>query len=162
MGTLGMLYPGRVLLGVGTGEAMNEVPLGVDWPEQKVRFQKLKEAVLLMSTLWAEDRVSFEGAHFTTDRATVYDKPEGGVPLYVAASGPAAARLAGRYADGFITTSGKPRELYADKLLPAVREGIEKEGRDPGDVELTIEMKVSFDTDLERARQDTRHWARSP
>src|SRR6476469_5459252 len=60
MGTLGVLFPGRVMLGVGTGEAMNEVPLGVDWPEQKVRFQRLKEAVLLMQQLWREDRVNFD------------------------------------------------------------------------------------------------------
>lgn len=158
MGTLGCLYPGRVFLGVGTGEAMNEVPLGVDWPEQKVRFQMLKEACLLMRRLWTEERVSFEGAHFNTDKATVYDRPAEGVPLYIAASGPAAARLAGRIGDGFITTSGKAPELYTDKLLPAVREGIEKERRSPADVELTIEMKVSFDSDMDRAMQDTRHW----
>lgn len=158
MGTLGCLYPGRVFLGVGTGEAMNETPLGVHWPEQKVRFQMLKEAVLLMRRLWSEQRVSFEGEHFQTENATVYDRPDGGVPLYIAASGPAAARLAGRLADGFITTSGKDRALYTEKLLPAVREGAEKQGRALAELELTIEMKVSFDTDLRRAREDTRHW----
>lgn len=158
MGTLGCLYPGRVFLGVGTGEAMNEVPLGVHWPEQKVRFQMLKEACLLMRELWSGERVTFGGEHFQTENATVYDRPDGGVPLYIAASGPAAARLAGRIGDGFITTSGKARELYTDKLLPAVREGIEKEGREASEVELTLEVKVSFDTDSERALQDTRHW----
>ncbi len=158
MATLGCLYPGRVMLGVGTGEAMNEVPLGIEWPEQKVRFQMLKESVLLMQQLWREDRVSFEGTHFRTDKATIYDRPEDGIPLYIAASGPAAARLAGRVADGFICTSGKGLELYADTLLPAVREGAEKENRSPDVIELTIEMKVSFDPDPERALQDTRHW----
>jgi len=158
MGTLGVMYPGRVFLGVGTGESMNEVPLGVEWPEQKVRFERLKEAVLLMSTLWSEDRVTFEGVHFRTDRATIYDRPEGGVPLYIAASGPAAARLAGRYANGFITTSGKGMGLYAETLLPAVREGAEKEQRNFADLDLMIEMKVSFDDDHSRALDDTRHW----
>jgi coenzyme F420-dependent glucose-6-phosphate dehydrogenase len=158
MGTLGCLYPKRVFLGVGTGEAMNEVPLGVDWPDQKVRFQRLKEAALLMKELWSDARVTFEGAQFQTLNATVYDRPEGGVPLYIAASGPAAARLAGRMADGFITTSGKDPALYAEKLLPAVREGAEKAGRSLDEIELTLEVKVSFDVDLERARQDTRYW----
>ena len=158
MATLGVLYPGRVFLGVGTGEAMNETPLGVDWPEQKERFQRLKEASLLMKQLWTDERVSFEGNHFQTDNATVYDRPDEGVPLYIAASGPAAARLAGRIADGFITTSGKAPELYSEKLIPAVREGAEREGRSLSDIELTIEMKVSFDTDHERALQDTRNW----
>ena len=159
MGTLGVMYPERVFLGVGTGESMNEVPLGVEWPDQKVRFQKLKEAVLLMSTLWAEQRVTFEGAYFRTHKATIYDRPEGGVPLYIAGSGPSAARLAGRYADGFITTSGKALELYADRLLPAVREGAAAQQRDIADLDLMIEMKVSFDEDRQRALHDTREWS---
>jgi coenzyme F420-dependent glucose-6-phosphate dehydrogenase len=158
MATLGVLYPGRVFLGVGTGEAMNETPLGVDWPDQKERFQRLKEASQLMKLLWTEERVNYDGNYFKTENATVYDRPPGGVPLYIAASGPAAARLAGRIADGFITTSGKARELYAEKLLPAVREGAEKEGRSMDEIELTIEMKVSFDHDRERAMEDTRNW----
>jgi coenzyme F420-dependent glucose-6-phosphate dehydrogenase len=158
MATLGVLFPGRVMLGIGTGEAMNEVPLGVEWPEQKVRFQKLKEAALLMQQLWREDRVNFEGEHFHTENATVYDRPADGVPLYVAASGPAAARLAGRLADGFICTSGKGTELYVEKLLPAVREGAEKAGRPADALDLMIEMKVSYDHDRARAFEDTRHW----
>jgi coenzyme F420-dependent glucose-6-phosphate dehydrogenase len=158
MATLGCLYPERVFLGIGTGEAMNETPLGVEWPEQKERFQRLKEAALLMKELWTDERVSFEGNYFHTDNATIYDRPPGGVPLYIAASGPAAARLAGRLADGFITTSGKAPELYAEKLIPAVREGAEKEGRSMSEIELTIEMKVSFDSDRQRAMEDTRNW----
>jgi coenzyme F420-dependent glucose-6-phosphate dehydrogenase len=158
MATLGCLYPERVFLGVGTGEAMNETPLGVEWPDQKERFQRLKEASQLMKLLWTEERVTYQGNYFQTDNATVYDRPPGGVPLYIAASGPAAARLAGRIADGFITTSGKAPELYAERLLPAVREGAEKEGRSLSEIELTIEMKVSFDTDHARAMEDTRHW----
>jgi coenzyme F420-dependent glucose-6-phosphate dehydrogenase len=59
-----------------------------------------------MRRLWSEDRASFQGEHFRLDRATIYDKLDGGVSLYVAASGPAAAWLAGRIADGFITASG--------------------------------------------------------
>jgi coenzyme F420-dependent glucose-6-phosphate dehydrogenase len=158
MATLGCLDPGRMFLGVGTGEAMNETPVGVEWPDQKERFQRLKEAVILMKLLWTEERVNFDGEYFHTENATIYDRPEGGVPLYIAASGPAAARLAGRLADGFITTSGKAPELYAEKLIPAVREGAEKEGRSMDEIELTIEMKVSYDPDLERAMEDTRNW----
>jgi coenzyme F420-dependent glucose-6-phosphate dehydrogenase len=158
MATLGCLYPERVFLGVGTGEAMNETPLGVEWPDQKERFQRLKEASQLMKLLWTEERVTYEGNYFHTDNATLYDRPPGGVPLYIAASGPAAARLAGRIADGFITTSGKAPDLYAERLIPAVREGAEKEGRSLSEIELTIEMKVSFDTDHGRAMEDTRHW----
>jgi coenzyme F420-dependent glucose-6-phosphate dehydrogenase len=159
MATLGCLYPGRVWVGVGTGESMNEVPLGIEWPEQKERFARLKEACELMQRLWTEDRVTFDGAYYHTHNATVYDRPARPIGLYIAASGPAAARLAGRIADGFICTSGKGMELYSETLLPAVREGAEKEGRRPDEIELTIEMKVSFDKDRQRALNDTRHWA---
>ena len=81
------------------------------------------------------------------------------MPVYIAASGPAAARLAGRLADGFICTSGKGAELYTDTLLPALAEGAEKAGRDASTMDRMIEMKVSFDTDLGRAMEDTKEWS---
>ena len=157
--TLGCLFPGRVVLGVGSGESLNEVALGLAWPDGKERFARLKEAVTLMKRLWAEERVSFEGTFYSTDRATIYDRPATPVPLYIGASGPAATRLAGRVADGFITTSGKAAALYRDTLLPALADGAGRVGRQLSDLDLMIEMKVSFDTDGMRALQDTRHWA---
>jgi coenzyme F420-dependent glucose-6-phosphate dehydrogenase len=156
--TLGCLAPGRVILGVGSGESLNEVPLGTRWPDGKERFARLKEAVALIRQLWAADRVTFEGTYYRTELATIYDKPERPVPIYIGASGPAATRLAGRVADGFITTSGKGHDLYTGTLLPAVREGAEKADRKLADIDLMIEVKVSFDADLERARHDTRYW----
>jgi coenzyme F420-dependent glucose-6-phosphate dehydrogenase len=160
MGTLACLAPGRVFLGVGTGESLNETPsIGVEWPEFKERFARLKEAVELMGRLWTEDRVTYHGEYYRTENATIYDKPDEPVPMYVAGSGAVAARFAGRVADGFICTSGKKPELYSETLLPAVEDGIAKAGRNANDVELMIEMKVSFDTDADRALQNTRHWA---
>jgi coenzyme F420-dependent glucose-6-phosphate dehydrogenase len=103
--------------------------------------------------------VDFRGDFYRTNHATLYDRPERPVPIYVAGSGPAAARLAGRIGDGFIATSGKEPELYAEQLLPAVAEGLEREGRHSDEVELMIEMKVSFDTDRARALEDTKVWA---
>jgi coenzyme F420-dependent glucose-6-phosphate dehydrogenase len=157
--TLGCLAPGRIALGVGTGESLNEVVVGEAWPEQKERFHRLKESVELMRRLFREELVSYEGEYYRTHNATLYDRPSEPVPIYIAASGPAAARLAGRVAEGFIATSGKGEELYTGELLPAVREGIEKAGRADADVERMIEMKVSFDTDRERAMAETRIWA---
>jgi len=156
--TLGCLAPGRVVLGVGSGESLNEVPLGIAWPDGKERFARLKESVQLIKQLWTEDRVSFDGQFYRTENATIYDKPETPVPIYIGASGPAATRLAGRVADGFITTSGKGHDLYTGTLLPAVREGAEKAGRKLDEVDLMIEVKVSFDDDPDRARNDTRYW----
>ena len=160
MGTLGAMYPGRVMLGVGTGESLNEVPsIGCEWPAFRERFRRLKESIELMRKLWTEERVTYEGEYFRTENATIYDRPDTPIPLYVAASGAVASRLAGRVADGFICTSGKKPELYSETLLPAVREGMSKAVRAQGSVELMIEMKVSFDTDRHRAMEDTRHWA---
>ena len=160
IGSLGSLYPGRVLLGVGTGKSLNEVPAtGMAWPPFKERFARLREAIELMRRLGREERVSFEGEYYRTERATIYDRPEVPVPIYVAASGALAARLAGRLGDGFICTSGKAKELYTETLLPAVAEGLAKAGRDAGSIEYMIEMKVSFDPDRRRALEDTRHWA---
>jgi coenzyme F420-dependent glucose-6-phosphate dehydrogenase len=156
--TLGCLAPGRVILGVGSGESLNEVPLGIEWPDGKERFARLKESVELIKKLWTEDRVTFDGTYYRTQAATIYDKPEQPVPIYIAASGPAATRLAGRVADGFITTSGKGHDLYTETLLPAVREGAEKADRKVDDIDLMIEVKVSFDEDHERARRDTHYW----
>ncbi len=159
MGTLASMFPGRIWLGVGTGESMNEGPLDTQWPDTKERFARLKEAVTIIQTLLANDRVSYDGAYYRTRNATIYDRPATPVPIYIAAAGASAARLAGRVAAGLICTSGKGMELYAETLLPAVVEGARAAGRDPAELELTIEMKVSFDSDLDRARDDTRNWA---
>ncbi|MBV9248671.1 MAG: glucose-6-phosphate dehydrogenase (coenzyme-F420) [Acetobacteraceae bacterium] len=159
-GTLGAMFPGRVILGVGTGEGLNEVPsTGMKWPEMKERFARLREALTLIRKLWAEERVTFEGQYYRTESATVYDKPAQPVPIYVAAAGPMIAKYAGRAADGFICTSGKKWDLYTDVLLPNVDEGIKASGRPKPSYDRMIEMKVSFDADRGRALQDTRHWA---
>ena len=149
--TLGCLFPGRVALGMGTGESMNEAPLGIEWPDGKERFARFREAIALIKELWAGERVSFEGQYYNTENATIYDVPEQPVPLYLAGSGPAATRYAGRVGDGYITTSGKAPELYTETLLPAIREGAEKAGREITDLDMMIEVKVSFDHDRDAA-----------
>ncbi len=159
-GTLGDMFPGRVILGIGTGEALNEVPsTGQPWPEFKERFARMREAVTLIRTLWREERVSFAGQYYHTDKATIYDRPDTEVPIYVAAAGALVAKYAGRSGDGFICTSGKKPELYTETLLPKVAEGIAAAGPRPQPYDHMIEVKVSFDTDRERALADTRHWA---
>ncbi|MEN2738840.1 glucose-6-phosphate dehydrogenase (coenzyme-F420) [Microbacterium sp. X-17] len=158
-GTLGVMYPGRMILGVGTGEALNEVTLGLEWPDPPERFQRLKEALTLIEKLWAEERVTFDGTYYTVRDATIYDRPETPVPVYIGAAGPAATRLAGRIASGFITTSGKDPKLYTDTLLPALHEGLEKAGRPADAIDTLMEVKVSFHPDRETALEKTRFWA---
>jgi coenzyme F420-dependent glucose-6-phosphate dehydrogenase len=157
--TLGCLYPGRLILGLGTGEAMNETPVtGGEWPPAKERRQRLAEAIELIRELWSGERVSFRGEYYRTDRATIYDKPVEPVPIHVAASGPLAAKLAGRAGDGFICTSGKQEDLYRD-LLAAVADGAGAAGRDPSALERMIEIKVSYDRDPEYALEACHWWA---
>lgn len=157
--TLACLSPGRVFLGAGTGEAMNETPTtGRDWPSAKERRSRLAEAIDLMRTLWREDRVTFEGDYYRTELATVYDRPEEPIPIYMAASGPLAAKLAGRIGDGFICTSGKRPDLY-EELLAAVEDGARSAGRDRDAIVRMIEIKVSYDHDVEYARDACRWWA---
>jgi coenzyme F420-dependent glucose-6-phosphate dehydrogenase len=159
-GTLGAMFPGRVVLGVGTGESLNEVPAtGMPWPEFKERFARLREAVTLIRKLWSEERVSFEGQYYRTENATIYDRPATMVPIYVAAAGALVAKYAGRAGDGFICTSGKGLELYNETLLPKLAEGLADAPPKALEFDRMIEVKVSFDNDLDRAMQDTRHWA---
>jgi coenzyme F420-dependent glucose-6-phosphate dehydrogenase len=157
--TLGALYEGRVFLGVGTGEAMNETPVTGDvWPSGRDRRRRLAESIALIRALWEGERVDFEGEYYKVSRATVYDKPEQPVPIYVAASGPLAAALAGRAGDGFICTSGKRPELYQE-LLDKVREGAEKAGKAYDAIGKMIEIKVSYDSDREAAEHACEWWA---
>jgi coenzyme F420-dependent glucose-6-phosphate dehydrogenase len=158
--TLGCLFPGRIILGIGTGESLNEVPAtGQPWPEFKERFARLRESVVLMRKLWSEEHVTFEGEYYKTVDATIYDRPTEPIPIYVAAGGPVVAKYVGRASAGFICTSGKGTELYKDKLIPAVKEGMELAKKPAGSVDHMIEMKVSFDTDLARAKEATRFWS---
>jgi len=90
--TLGTMYPGRIVLGIGTGEAMNETPVtGIEWPDSRERFRRMSEATKLIRRLWTEDFVEHDGEYYHVHGATVYDRPEQQVPIYVAATGEVAA-----------------------------------------------------------------------
>jgi len=157
--TLACLNPGRMFLGIGGGEAMNEKPaLGIEWPRFAERSGRLAESVELTRRLWTEERVSFEGEYYRTVRATIYDRPPEPVPIYLAASGPKAAKLAGRVGDGFICTSGKGMDLY-EQLLGALEEGAREGGRDPAAIDRMVEIKVSYDSDLGYASTSCEWWA---
>lgn len=157
--TLGALFPKRVVLGIGTGESLNEVPSsGLVWPAQKERTARFKEAVDLIQRLWTEERLSFHGQFYHTENATIYDRPAIPVPIYIAGAGPIMAKFAGEKGQGFICTSGKQWALYADTLIPNLNVGIGKAGKSHESIDRLIEIKVSFDTDAERAMNDTRFW----
>jgi coenzyme F420-dependent glucose-6-phosphate dehydrogenase len=158
--TLGCLFPGRVVLGVGTGEAMNETAItGADWPSYGQRLARLDEAIRLIRRLWTGERTTFDGKHFRTVDATLYDVPDEPVPVYVAAGGPKSAEFAGRVGDGIICTSGKGMSLYTDDLLPAAARGLEQSGDPKRPFGRTIEVKLSYDRDPQSALENTRFWA---
>jgi coenzyme F420-dependent glucose-6-phosphate dehydrogenase len=163
--TLGCLYPDRVFLGVGTGEALNEIATGFrgagtqSWPDFRERFARLREAVQLMRGLWSGERATFEREYYSTHDASIYDAPVEGVPVYIAAGGPVVAKYAGRAGDGFICTSGKGRELYVDQLIPAVKEGSTAADRDFSSIDRMIEIKLSYEENLDTALDNTRFWS---
>jgi G6PDH family F420-dependent oxidoreductase len=103
--TCATLLDGKFTLGVGSGEALNEHILGDVWPHADVRLEMLEEAVEVIRALWSGDVVSHHGRHYTVDTARIYTLPDEPPPIYMSAFGPKALELAGRVADGFITTS---------------------------------------------------------
>ena len=156
--TLGYMYPGRIFLGIGTGEAMNEVPVGYSWPGFKERTQRLEEAIQIMKTLWTQDWVTFKGRYYHLKRANLYTKPERPIPLYVAASGPTIARLAGKYGDGFLTLPF-PESHYREVLFPALEDGAKEADRDPSRIDKATEVYVSYAENHDEALASVRCWA---
>ncbi|HZC72568.1 MAG TPA: TIGR03557 family F420-dependent LLM class oxidoreductase [Jatrophihabitans sp.] len=103
--TSAVMTGGRFILGVGSGEALNEHVIGARWPDANVRLDMLEEAVEVMRTLWKGEYVDHHGEYYTVENARIYTLPDGPIPIYVSAFGPKAADVAGRIGDGFVTTS---------------------------------------------------------
>jgi len=103
--TVACMTEGRFFLGVGTGEQLNEHVFGDRWPAPDERLDMLEEAVELMRLLWKGEDTTHRGAHYTVDRAQIFDVPDSGIDVYVAAAQTKAAELAGRIGDGLISTS---------------------------------------------------------
>jgi len=142
--TLAVMYPDRILLGLGAGEALNESPLGYTWPSPKQRVEMLEEAMIVMKKLWNEDFVSFQGKYYTLKKAKLYTKPSKPIKTYVATGGHRIAELAGKYADGLLLSSLTELE-QSRKLLRTFENSAKKAGRDPTSLEKVVEIQVSFD-----------------
>lgn len=136
--SLGVLYPGRVALGVGTGEALNEASAGGGWGPYRERAERLVEAIRLIRRLWTEDWVDFEGQYYRVQNARLYDRPDSPVPVYVAASGPRSARIAGREGDGWITDRATACER--PDVRQAFVEGARDASKDPDALERIVEL----------------------
>lgn len=153
--SLDVLYPGRIGLGVGSGEAMNEVPLGFDWPKAGERLARTEEAIQIVEKLWSGDFVNFNGKYYHIRNAKLYTPPQTKVPLYMATAGKQSAKIAGRQSDGIITflKPGNVKEIFSlfDKAA-------QESGKDPSKLPKIAEYKVSFSEDYDRAFESTKFW----
>lgn len=155
--TLGEMHDERIVLGLSTGEAMNELPLGFDWPAYPARRERLEESLEIVRQLWdAETFVTYDGDHYQLQEAHLYTKPAVSPEIHVAANGPSTAALAGRYCEGFITVLSD-RE-FREKLEPTVRRHAAEADRDPEAIETTLLVIASYDPDYEQAYEATRPW----
>jgi coenzyme F420-dependent glucose-6-phosphate dehydrogenase len=170
--SLDVLYPNRIGLGIGTGEAMNEVPLGFDWPSPKTRLHRTIDAIQIIKKLWqvdvkekrlndhyndnpAYDFANHVGRYFQIKNAKLYTPPVSRIPLYMAASGKRAAEVAGRYTDGIITNI-KPEE--STEILQSFDNGALQEGKDATSLEKITKPKVSYSDDYEKALRSAEFW----
>jgi coenzyme F420-dependent glucose-6-phosphate dehydrogenase len=127
--TLGAMYPGRILLGVGNGEAMNEKRFMSHWPKWTERMERLTEALDFIRRLWTEeDFFDFRGKYFVMDKAFLYVKPKKPIPIYFSAIGEKAAFYAGRYGDHLITVN--TQEKCRDVIFPQFEKGAQAAGKD--------------------------------
>ncbi|QLC34720.1 TIGR03557 family F420-dependent LLM class oxidoreductase (plasmid) [Halarchaeum sp. CBA1220] len=159
LATLCELYPERVFLGLGTGEALNERPLGYERPEYGERARRTAEAIRVVRALFEGSFVDFDGEFWELDGANLYTGPEEAPPIHVAGSGPTSARLAGDLGDGYVTVYEDPERVESE-LFPAVERGVAKSARNGtlDDVEKTVHIHVAYDEDESRALEACEPW----
>jgi len=135
--SLALLSPGRVFLGLGTGEAVNELAATGSFGSYQERHDRLAEAIELIRALWTGQRITHRGRYYRTERFRLYDVPSGPIPIYVAASGPKSAYLAGRLGDGWIA---QRRDFMNPGMRAAFAEGARAAGRDPGSMTCLVQQ----------------------
>jgi coenzyme F420-dependent glucose-6-phosphate dehydrogenase len=151
--TLEAMFPGRAFLGVGSGEAMNEVPAGMDYPDTAEQLKRTEEALTIVTRLLDGETVTFDGEFFRTKRARLYTVPPRRPPVYMSAFYEGAAEVAGRLADG-VWTLGDPQK--APKVIQAYRRGCDRAGREPGEV--IVQAVFSYAEDDDTALEACREW----
>lgn len=147
------LYPGRVYLGVGSGESVNETPLGLDWPEPGEMLERFELGLEAIERLWSGETVTMDGGWFRLKEAKLYTRARSRPRLYVSAFGPQAARLAGRFGDG-LWTLGDPGS--APEVMEAYRESRREHGKDPG--EMILQTGFAWADDHGEAVAGARKW----
>jgi coenzyme F420-dependent glucose-6-phosphate dehydrogenase len=151
--TLEDLYPGRPFLGFGSGESLNESPLGAEWPQPAEQVERMDEALEIIGRLLDGEKVDFEGEHFTTKGAVLHTNPDRRPPIYVSAFGPKAAGVAARRGDG-LWTLADPEQ--APEVIDAYRSACEDAGKEPG--EIVLQAQFSWAEDDDAALEGARVW----
>jgi coenzyme F420-dependent glucose-6-phosphate dehydrogenase len=116
--TVDRLSGGRLFLGVGTGEAINERSMGFPFPGYAERQARMQEALEVMHRLLAGEKLTFDGEYYQTATAKLYSPPKGALPILMAAGGPKSAQFAGTYADGLITSVKNPADTVEKVIGP--------------------------------------------
>ena len=147
------LYPGRVFLGVGSGEALNEVPLGLDWPSRGEKLRRFAAGLEAIERLWNGETVTMDGGWFELREARLYTRAATRPKLYVSAFGPQAAAIAGRFGDG-LWTLGDPEG--APEIIEAYRESCRQNAKDEG--EIILQTGISWAADEQAALAGARKW----
>ena len=155
--TLEYMFPNRIFLGIGRGEALNEVTSGHCWPSNAEKFERLKEAIYLIRKLWTGDWVNFKGNYYWVRDSKLYTKPSNYIPLYIAGIGKQSAQLAGEEGDGFVTNE-LDVEVIREKLFPAFKKGAMISGRDYSSLEKILFLPASFHEDKQKAIESIRFW----
>jgi coenzyme F420-dependent glucose-6-phosphate dehydrogenase len=147
------LYPGRVFLGAGSGEALNEVPLGLDWPAPGEMLERFEAGLQAVTRLWDGETVTMDGGWFRLKEAKLYTRAASRPRLYVSAFGPQAAQIAARYGDG-LWTMGDPES--APDVIDAYLEARARDGREAG--EIILQSGFNLAEDEVTAIASTRKW----
>lgn len=157
--TLDNMYPGRFVLTVGTGEAMNEVPFFERWPSWNERMERLAEGVQLVRKMWtSKEFFDFDGKYFKANQVYLYTRPRTNLKIYVSGVGQKMARAAGEFGDGLITLSqANPYERCRDVIFPAFNEGARSVGRDPSKMEKIVSLSVTLKDPDTFARTERRY-----
>jgi coenzyme F420-dependent glucose-6-phosphate dehydrogenase len=159
--TLSALAPGRVYLGVGTGEALNEYASTGQWPDYPEREQRMQEAIELIRELWKGQEVTFKGTYYQTHKARLYTPPAQPIPLYISSMAPQSASFAGKYGDGLFTVGGKQPEMYKE-MLQNFEQAARGAGKNPASLPRIIELNVEYEQDLDKAAENhLKYWAGS-
>jgi G6PDH family F420-dependent oxidoreductase len=157
--TLDNMYPGRFLLTVGTGEAMNEVPFFERWPSWNERMERLVEGVQMIRKMWeSKSFFDFDGKYFKANQVYLYTRPRTDMKIYISGVGPKMARAAGEFGDGLITLShANPLERCRDVIFPLFEEGARSVGKDPSKMEKIVSLSFTFKDPETFARTERRY-----